>query len=529
MTAIRITRFLGEATGVTPRMIPDGFAQKMLDADVRKGTLRPVRGFLPDAQSVAMTDPATIYRYVSGHWLAFAGDVDVVRSPLADDAWERIYWTGDGVPKMASVTNATAGVAPYPNAYYELGVPAPTVIPSVAASGGQEPDTSVRTVYAYSYVTEYEEEGPLSLPSAEVVRWDADEAGNGWVDVTIPPIAATGRNITKVRIYRSESGGEWFYVTDVLAGTGVYRDAIKTQALGIAAISIDWDPPNPAMIGLTRMPGGFMAGFFGNVLCFSEPGYPHAWPLSYRLTFDDDIVGIAVSATGLVVCTTGQPVLVVGATPSAMDAVKIEARQACVSKRSIVDMGDFVVYASPDGLVAIGGNSAQMMTEELLERDAWQALNPASIHACREGDRYLAFYDNGTQACFAFSKRGFEPMTGWASAAYYAAQEDVLYLAQGASLMRFDAGAVKPFAFRTGIYEVQQGTSLSCGKIIAANYPITLTAFADGVQVYSFPVTSNQMFRLPAGFARVREWEFSLSGSHEVFSLQLAGAPVELV
>ncbi|MGY8872229.1 MAG: hypothetical protein ACKVJE_17470 [Pseudomonadales bacterium] len=531
MTVIRKALFRGEATGVTPRLIPEGYAQKLLDANVRKGTLRPVRENLPTAINTGRVDPETIFRYPSGHWLSFAGDVDVVRSPLADDAWERIYWTGDGVPKMAAVTNATSGVAPYPNTHYELGVPAPDSILAVTGSGGDEPDTVLSAVYAYSYVTGFEEEGPLSGPSTIVNRWDIDETGNGWVDLTIPSINVTGRNITKVRIYRSEDGGEYNIVADVVAGTGIYRDSVGTSQLLLTAVSIEWDIPNPAMIGLSLVPGGGLAGFFDNVLCFSEPGYPHAWPIAYRITLPDDIVGIAVSAVGIVVCTKGMPWLVVGSTPSAMDAVKIETPQACVSKRSIVDMGDYVIYASPDGLVAIGAGGADIITKNVLDRDVWKAGKPESLHAYRESDRYVGFYKNSeTQSSFAFSaERGFELMSGWASAAFYDAQLDTLYLTNGSMLDEFDGGSYREFTYRSGIDEVQPGTSFSCIKVIADSYPIPVSMYADGVLAFTVPVISNVVQRLPAGFNYAREWEVEVKASVEVFSIQVASSPSELV
>ena len=31
----------------------------------------------------------------NAYWLRFASKVDVIRSPIADDAYSRIYWSGD--------------------------------------------------------------------------------------------------------------------------------------------------------------------------------------------------------------------------------------------------------------------------------------------------------------------------------------------------------------------------------------------------------------------------------------------------
>ncbi|MFP3490442.1 hypothetical protein R0K20_22855, partial [Staphylococcus sp. SIMBA_130] len=78
------------------------------------------------------------------------------------------------------------------------------------------------------------------------------------------------------------------------------------------------DGPNAAMQGLTTLPGGILVGFFDNTLAFSEPYLPHAWPISYQLSFPDPIVAIASISNGLVVTTTGQPWLVTGSSPEAM-------------------------------------------------------------------------------------------------------------------------------------------------------------------------------------------------------------------
>ncbi len=528
MTAISVMQFYGEAAGVTPRLIPQGYAQQASNCDVSMMTLRGIKSPEATEHDTGIIDPKAIYKYPNGLWLAWDNDVDVVRSPLADDAYERIYWTGDGAPKLAAIDTATAGSAPYPNVSYTLGVPAPDNEITISSEpSGTEPDTAVKTVYSHSYISTYGEEGPLSAASAIATRWD----DGGDVTINIPSITATGMVISKVRIYRSEDGGEYNHVVDLAAGTGSFVDSVNTDELGGTSVSIEWDPPNENMRGLTVIPGGFMAGFFDNVLCFSEPGYPHAWPISYRLRFDDDIVGIAVSASGIVVCTRGMPYLVVGSVPSSMDMVKVETPQSCLSKRSIVDMGDYALYASPDGLVQIG-NGAGLVSGNLMTRDRWKSLNPSSIHAYRESDRYLAFYTDtgGNSGAFSFSAaRGFEFFDLSCSTAFYEPYEDVLYMASDTGLLAFDAGERTSYTWRSGIFEVQPGTSFTCGKIVAANYPVSLTVNVGLTELYTITAESDRMFRLPAGRIDRREFDFTLSSEFEVYSVQLAQSPSELI
>ena len=84
---------------------------------------------------------------------------------------------------------------------------------------------------------------------------------------------------------------------------------------------------------------------------FSEPNLPHAWPHEYPIDFD--IVGIATYGQYVAVLTTSFPYLFQGIDPAAMSSSKVNLPQACVSKRSIIETGNGVIYASPDGLVEI--------------------------------------------------------------------------------------------------------------------------------------------------------------------------------
>lgn len=70
------------------------------------------------------------------HWLT---DVDVVRGPIPGDTTKRMYYTGDGIPKVVNTTlvDALAG-AEYPTDSLTLGVPAPAsaCTPTVVNNSG---------------------------------------------------------------------------------------------------------------------------------------------------------------------------------------------------------------------------------------------------------------------------------------------------------------------------------------------------------------------------------------------------------
>ena len=50
------------------------------------------------------------------------------------------------------------------------------------------------------------------------------------------------------------------------------------------------------MKGLIALPNGVFAGFTGKRICFSEPFLPHAWPVAYRITLEEEIVSIAAAS-----------------------------------------------------------------------------------------------------------------------------------------------------------------------------------------------------------------------------------------
>lgn len=539
---IQHSAFRGELPILDARLLPENNAQAAKNLYLRHGTLRPERGPAPVAGLTSIASPTSLYRYPNGNqgkgfWFAWGNgrQISMVKSPLANDRWHRVYWTGDGAPKMAGIDLATAGTAPYPSSSYTLGVPAPATSPTTEEPVGRvsledQPDTALEAAYVVTLITVYGEEGPPSDPSPPAVRWDmvSDAPKGGEVIVHLPGVPSSASNIAIKRLYRVESSGIYQFVADLAPGIATYIDDVMSESLGRALPSTEWDMPDPRMIGLTALPNGILAGYFENTLCFSESYLPHAWPVSYQMAFPDDIVGIASTASGLVVVTEGKPHLVTGSSPDAMAQIELDEPQACVSSRSLVDMGEYAIYASRQGLVIAAGRDARVATREVFSRDQWEALKPETIHAYRYDGRYLAFYEGG---CFAFTPgEGVEFYDIEASGGYYDLEDDALYLIQGRAITGWGKGEPLSYRWRSRIHEVPPGAAgFTCGKVIAHDYPVTLRLFADGEAIFEQEVASPNMFRLPAGYTLSRDWEIEVEGVQEVHSVQIATSPTELV
>ena len=326
------------------------------------------------------------------------------------------------------------------------------------------------------------------------------------------------------------------YISDGLISqiAGVtYVDAVPSANLAEIIPTELYDPPNPATIGLRVHPAGFLAGFFGNTLAFSEPGAPHAWPIDYRLVTNHDIVGLGVFGGTIAVLTEGWPYLVVGSDPAALSMVELEIEQACVSKRGIVDFGTAIAYPSPDGLIIISSNGATNASSGIFNRDQWQALVPSSFVAVNWEQQYLCFYDDGTTTQ-AFIINPFDPgsgvryMTKHATGSYKDIEEDLLYLIISDEIERWDQSATKlSYTWKSRPTYAPRAVNMAAGKIIADNYPVSMELFVDDVKRFTKTVASIDAFRLPGGF-KVEKYEVVIKGTRKVSEVTLATTMTEM-
>lgn len=364
--------------------------------------------------------------------------------------------------------------------------------------------------YVYTYVTALGEESAPSPPSEIVEIRVGDE-----VPITTfaaPPTER--RNIDRIWIYRTNTGtqdtafqfvGE-IDVVDIASG---FTDAVPNDELGEVLETEGWDVPDENMIGLTAMPNGILVGFFNNVLCFSEPGFPHAWPAEYRRALDFDIVGIEVYGNTIYVTTKGKPYIVVGVHPLQMSERRVETGQSCLDKRSLVNMGDKILYAAPEGLIS-AGNVFVNVTEKHFTMEQWQQIvgpdNAAtrSLRAWYFDNQYilLASYTVGavtttTKLVFDFRDESLR-ITSFSDsvvAAYSDPETSQLYYVYGATVAgamnvyrwgkdSADANPVTQFAegdWKSMEFRLPHPMSLSCARVLCRRVPtVTGTYTAQG-------------------------------------------------
>jgi len=543
MVAININAFGGMSEKLAPRLLPDTMSQYAENVDFSHGTLRPLQSdgsvTITPALGTISGATETIFRTKAGTWLAFSSDVDVVESPVAGDIYDRVYLTGYG-----SYPQITA--SPYNNVY-KLGLPrpsAPTVTLSPSTSANVATENPVSRAYLVTFVTAFGEEGPPSLvTTSEIYDVYTDQT----VTVTVGS-APSGRNYAYIRVYRTDEDGTFRFLSQISSSGSSFTDSAADSALGEEVPSSDWIGPNDSMIGLTAMPNGITAGFFGQTLCFSEAFLPHAWPEAYQLTTAYPIVGLSRTDTGLIVLTEGKPYMVQGADPAGMVMTELDIAQSCVSKKSIVDMGGSVIYASPDGLVGISGSGSAVVTDAIFTKDQWSTYAPSGLIGFRWEDRYVGFSDRGGTypEGFVFDPRGGQNAFSIIDrandivAGFNDLSSDELYLitASGSDLI-FNGGTgyysvdfhSKHFFTRRpinfGVCQVAFGEDLGNGNTSVKIYageksPSTLVH----TEVIS-NTESVATFRLPSGF-RNSVFQVRVEANREVAGITLAESPREI-
>lgn len=249
--------------------------------------------------------------------------------------------------------------------------------------------------YVYTFVSELGEEGPPS-PASDVVTIPSGG------DVTVgtfetPP--STKRNITNMRIYRANTGSDqtvYQFVAEIASPFADYLDQVADLDLGEVLQTESWDPPPSNLRGITALPNGGMAGFYGKTVCFAEPYYPHAWPPEYQIAVDHDVVGLGVVPNGVAILTKGPVYIASGDHPRAMSVRHFNDSQACSSKRSIASTIGGVLYSSPDGLAFVGSSGFRLVTEAYATKREWQAsFEPTAIKGFWHDGKYIGFHTTG--------------------------------------------------------------------------------------------------------------------------------------
>ncbi len=567
MTYYKITRFSGIAPAVSSRLLAEQFAQTATNIDFESGRVSPITEETT-VTALVNASKGSIFYYensIGNQWLQWAEDyVHAVKGPIPGDNKDRLYWTGEGAYPKMSYNTAIApggGSAPFPNVSYRLGIPIVPALTVANPAGTQDADVEpIDVAYVMTWVSNFGEEGPPSPVSATKTFTPSTQS----ITITRPSIpggayalsdtAGTFPQAALWRLYRSAVGSSqasFLLVAEANINTASYVDSKETYELGEVLPSDTWiGPPNDdssiypdgPMQGLIPVANGVFAGFTGKRLCLSEAFLPHAWPVAYRITLENDIVAIGTTGNGIVCLTEGKPYFVTGTDPSAMVAVEIDLAQACINKFSVVDMGDYLLYAGPDGLCAISGTEGSVVTQGLISPKQWNAdFGPSTLKAFKYENTYVAFHS--TTSGWVYDPRAGESAisTTTSSAAvrggWHNPKDGTLSLIIGSNIRKYRGSTTNQSSiWKSKKFVAPNPISMSWVHIHADSYPASGTkngikVWADGTLIAHYNLTKSgnvytqetttpngisnitlqtPTMRLPSAIAT--EWEVEVSG-----------------
>lgn len=546
---IDITTMHGEIPRDADGLLPQSNSTYAENCHFDCGVITPLTADI-DASIAFTFTPQAVFHYYDDYWFAWDHDVDVIRSPIAQDPYNRIYYTDGEYPKLTSADIALVGDN-LPSAYYRLGVPAPETAIGISAvtppnddDGNpvidDDPTNDETRYYCETYVTAYGEEGPPGPASADV---EITAPGSS-VTLSLAAPSAGNYNITRRRIYRTvttTSDAEFLEVVELDIAVTSYVDSLTSDELTATLETEDYLMPPDDMIGLCTMNNGICVGFAGNEIMFSMPYLPYAWPDAYKLSTYDNIVAIASVDTAVVAGTEGVPVVFSGITPGNISDKPVQLNQACLSKRSMVSMLGFVLYAGPAGIVKVTATGAgSVATANVMTREQWQAFNPTTVRAWSVGGNYIGVYDyDGDGDGVYDTVRGFiyDPnnndlrrLTNTFDAAYADPQSDLLYVAKSDELWVSQASQTPlSMRWRSKVFHVPQGSSYSVCRVMSPSViQVGIRFFIEGQLACTMPPGSivDNIFRLPVMAGS--KWQAEVYGYAQVDRITLAQSVREL-
>ena len=419
MTHIVIKQFGGMIPRLGQQNLPDNAADVARNCLLLSGELRGlhspllIKDFTTDNLGYVLKRAYRLRDDNDDFWVPFDDNLaHFLKGPLVNDKHDRYYWTaGNTFPRYSPKADIKSGATPK-----KLGVPAPVTAPTVSPPSSTADAIVVSRAYVYTFVTEFGEEGPPSPPSV-VSGPDSGTWSISGFDATLPGNGYAAKNIRIYRTITGQSGAtDYHFVTELSWPAGSYDDSLSTEdvALNDLLETYSWYPPpdgwdevgqtydyTKALQGIILHPNGFLVGYVGRDLYFSEPYRPHAWPPEYVTTAQDEIVGLGIFGTSIVVATKGYPYTATGINPASISFVKDDTPEPCLSHWSVVSMPYGVMYASKNGLVLVNSGGAQVATSKLMTRDEWAEFSPQTLEAARYNNQYIGFYNKDEGIMFS--------------------------------------------------------------------------------------------------------------------------------
>jgi hypothetical protein len=545
VAVIRLANFGGVAPRYARSLLRGNMASEAENVRLWHGALAPFRMPLPvhTAPDVCVR---TMHRF-GCRWLTWD-------DPCVDVAeWlptcERVYVTGVAdYPLVAEQAEAGTELV-----WQRVGLPVPERPSAMALDASKPIQTTSSRIYVITYVNSFGEEGAPSLTSDPLL--DMHEGAVARVTIPAPP---TDWDIAAVRLYRVAEGfvdgtqaaaptsSSYLFVAELPPVAQTFDDAMASDALAEANVSLTYTPPPGGLHCITQLPDGVLAGAVGRQVWFSEPYQPQAWPVDYLLALDDTVCALVWSNGALYALTDGHPYAIAEECVDGKccrQAFRFPVSAPIESPKSAVAAPDGAVYATPSGLMQLSGRRMALITGPWYAKDDWQALLPHTMIGAIVDGQYIAAT---CAAAFLFDIHdgivddGIEhnelmPLT-LTTNALHTTRDGKLYLAFGNVVHEWDAAAeFLPYRWRSKQVDAAGQANFAAARVALDGYPWPSTAPAgmrfqwitDGRVALDRCVKHSAAFRLPSSSRNV-EFSVEVSGAQAVREIAIATGVREL-
>lgn len=479
-------------------------------------------------------------------WLSLEDpDSDVLRSPVANDAFDRFYiFAPFAPPSVTTFDRVASGALPF-----RLRVPGPRIGASVTSAPSADP-TAERRAYVYTYVTEWGEESAVSLPFfTDAMPTETVEIEDFYDGVAEE---LEGREWRSVRFYRtlvSATGSDFFFVRDVPWGEVTFVDDVPPEeiALNRRLTSVADNLPH-GFYGAVAHPSGAFLAFKGNTIRFSVPFLPHAWPDDFELSVPDQIVALEVFEQNVIVLTDSRTYLLFGDRPPNFGLLTYPGAMPCLSKGTVCSVPGGVIFGTPDGVAFTGREPPVLLSREAIRRDQWrQAFNKP----------YRAFYSDGSYFGVTASGLGFrQALTGSTfdvmqfeagSVPTEDRYDSTVYLVSGEHVFEWapETGPYMDYRWESGTFYSPDKINVAALRVcldplpedMAAPSPlpalgdsartVLVTIVCDGREAWSGPVYDQKIETLPGGY-KAALVQIIVEGQCPVHSVEIGKSISEL-
>lgn len=301
----------------------------------------------------------------------------------------------------------------------------------------------------------------------------------------------------------------------------------------------EYDAPPENLKGLVATQSNVLAGFVANEIYFSELNLPHAWPRSYKVTIEHDVVGLAAIGGSLLILTESFPYIIQGSDPAAgFTAARIDLQYPCLNIKSIVTLSGGVVWSTYDGLAFYSPYAgAQLITKFNYDNDSWTtSLNPSTVVAAFYNELYFASHSSGGFTFNRDERTGgiFTTLDQIFTAAWYDSVGGKLYYVTGTNgiIYQWDDLA-QPYLtaqWKSKTFKTKDMINLGAARVIAdfnGSNSVTFKFYVNKNLVFTKLISNTNTFRLPNGY-RSDTFEFEVEGAVRVREVHMAETPLGL-